>query len=322
MTDIDDLPELEEFNSKNEAVIENRISNNNTIKINVINNSKNEDNKAKDNLKNTKSCSKTNSNNNVNNNFGLGMKKGFLLNKSNTNNKKSNNKVIDLTHIKYNKSNENNNIKDTKDTCSNFDKLNKDIKDASSSNEFSSANSSNLYNNIINKKEEWMNDEFFKKLINNKNLIKYFSNPKINEVISLLSTNPQKAKELYGNNAEFNDFFKEFNSFMGNHFQELSKSKEKIYEDSKKIDNNTDTNTIINKNKNELDELRKSMKQLSLNYKNDEQVYNAINDTEVQYVILYIQKLGMIDLNAIKCSEVTKRKIKLLLDKGFFKVLR
>lgn len=261
----DDIPDLEDFSDqlKNKQPINNKA----TLKVNVIN-----DDKSK--VKEEPKLSNTVKVENKEPEFGSGFKRGFLKksvnSNSNSNNVKQNNsnkEIVDLTHIKAKEQNE---IKEVQEKM-------KELKNVNSN-----APNVKLLNDMVKEgnKDKWMNNDLMTRLMKNPKLMKYFMHPDFSSILQLMQTNPALCKEKFGNNPEFNDFFKEFSSIMADHFSDLG------------------------------------VKSMSP----DPEVQKILSDPKVMEVMQIIQKEGKLDMDNLKCEESVKKKILMLIDKGFLKM--
>jgi hypothetical protein len=142
-------------------------------------------------------------------------------------------------------------------------------------------NTQNILADTLNKKEEWLNQELIMKIAKSPNLLKYFMDPRFQEVISLMQKDPQRAKDLYGGNPEFNTFFKEFSSVMAEHFNKLSEKK-----------------------------------QIPLSYNADPEINAILNDSKVKPILERMKNEGKIDILEIQKDEYISKRINILIDKG------
>jgi hypothetical protein len=228
VTDDDDLPpELEDLSEELNKIRINKGKTANDgesseIKVNVINNkniqnfeknqnliSKTQNNSIPEN----KSTTPTISDNNKEEEFGSFMKKGFFKKQSQQPQPKCQPKVEDLTHIKSS----------TETTTKT--KLIEEFKQELNTQKSTPEATASVLNNIVNKKDEWMNQELLTKIAQKPNLLKYFMDPRFTEVMALMQKDPQAAFARYGHVKEFSDFMKEFSSIMADHFNNLSKQK-------------------------------------------------------------------------------------------------
>lgn len=305
----DDIPDLEdlseEINKINKA--KGVTSNSGPVKIQVketksIDNSnvKNENQRVPIKVVETKTNTNTNGKKEVNNvsqkdqGFGSGFKRGFFskalgtngnsnnttetnISTNSTNNKTSNetnknNEVTDLTNIK------------AKKNKYEIEEVQQNMKITSESN-----NSKFLMNDIMGKKDQWLNQELLMKLASNPKLIKAFTHPSFNEVIKLLQADPAEAKRKFGNDPEFNEFFKEFASLMASHFQNLGEK---------------ETNNFL-KNQSS----------------SDPEVELLLSDPKVKAVLEKMQKEGKLDAQTLGNDNDLIMKIDKLIKKGVFKTI-
>lgn len=286
--DLDDLPDLEDFSEdlkkmnigkiNNEKVsipvnINNNSNNNNLIEnkkvgipIKISNNSESND------VKNIKVENKDKEYE-----FGMGLKKGFLNKKINDNSTQSNIKekekgeIVDLTNIKSKNKLE-------------IDEVQKNMKSESSSKD-----SKFLLNNIMNNKDQWLNEELMKKLMKNPKLLQAFTHPNFNDVITLIQKDPNEAKKRYGNVPELNEFFKEFSSLMADHFNNLEKKQTSNF--------------------------------LEEQSKKDEEIKKILEDPKVNNLLKILHKEGKLDPIHFENDNDLLIKFNILIDKGVLKTI-
>jgi hypothetical protein len=140
-------------------------------------------------------------------------------------------------------------------------------------------------NYLNNKKDEWCNSDLLTAMASKPSLMKLFSNPKFPEAIAMMQKDPKKFMEIYGKNPEFTEFIKEFSGTMANHFDKLGKEKEK--ENSIPIDKESE---------------------------------KILNEPKVKSMIERIQREGKLDYYEIQKDPDLFQKIKILIDKGIFKL--
>jgi hypothetical protein len=279
----DDMPpELEDFSEELNKIRSTRGGSNHAessseIKVNVIENTEPK--------KIQSEKSKSSQSKSEEDNFGSFMKKGFFKrNNANqtktTNDSNKNNKLEDLTHIKSNPGNTQE--KKVFKEIENELKMNSKIID--------NDNKSKLLNNIVEKKEEWLNQELLMKIAQKPNLMKAFMDPRFSEVITLLQKDPQKAIAQFGHVKEFNEFIKEFSSIMADHFGNLSK----------------DTDKQSSQNLNNL----------------DQETQSILNDPKIIPIITKLQNEGKLDIEEVNKDPYLSSRINKLIDKGVFKVQR
>ncbi len=190
-------------------------------------------------------------------------KKGFLLRGEKKEEippkKEMKNDIVDLTHLKPK----------TKEETLVLDDVQKNM------------TTKNILADTLNKKDEWLNQELIMKIAKSPNLLKYFMDPRFQEVIALMQKDPQRAKDLYGGNPEFNTFFKEFSSVMAEHFNKLSEKK-----------------------------------QIPLSYNADPEINAILNDSKVKPILERMKNEGKIDILEIQKDEYISKRINILIDKG------
>lgn len=271
----DEIPDLEDFsyelNKINEAKGVNT-SKSVPIKIEV----KEDINKTNS----TNISNKTNNDQTTNYEFGMGLKKGFLNkasqnSKSNTttttNNNKKDEHVTDLTNVK------------AKKNTLEIQEVQNNMKNSSETN-----NSKFLVENIIGKKDQWLNQELLMKLASNPRLLKAFTHPSFNDAMTLLQKDPAEAKRKFGDNADFNEFFKEFSALMADHFKNMGEK---------------ETNKFINEKS------------------SDPEVEKILKDPKVQGVLKRMQIEGKIDSDVISKDNDLLIKIDKLIKKGVLKTI-
>lgn len=287
--DLDDLPDLEDFSEdlkkmnigkiNNEKVsIPVNINNNNNnlydntkvgIPIKISNNSNNSESRD---MKNNKAENKDKEYE-----FGMGLKKGFLNKKINDNSsqnhikEKEKGEIVDLTNIKSKNKLE-------------IDEVQQNMK-----NESSSKDSKFLLNNIMNNKDQWLNEELMKKLMKNPKLLQAFTHPNFNDVITLIQKDPNEAKKRYGNVPELNEFFKEFSSLMADHFNNLEKKQTSNF--------------------------------LEEQSKKDEEIKKILEDPKVNNLLKILHKEGKLDPIHFENDNDLLIKFNILIDKGVLKTI-
>lgn len=282
--ELDDLPDLEDFSEDLKKINFGKTNNDKTtIPINVITNNENSNiipiqvNKNNNNTSTSivKSDKKENDYE-----FGCGFKKGFLNKKNNNISSKSNNEnysskskeeIVDLTNIKSKNKFE-------------IDEVQQNMK-----NESNSKDNKFLLNNIMNNKDQWLNEELMKKLMKNPKLLQAFTHPNFNDVMKLIQNDPKEAKKRYGNVPELNEFFKEFSSLMADHFHNLEKD-----QSSKFLDEKT---------------------------KNDDEVRKIMEDPKVNNLLKILQKEGKLDPIHFENDNDLLLKFNTLIDKGVLKTI-
>lgn len=157
-----------------------------------------------------------------------------------------------------------------------------------------SSDSKSILNDIVNQKDDWVNKELLERISKKPNLFKYFMDPRFSSIIQLMQSDPQKAMSQYGNIPEFRIFMQEFSEIMAEHFTKLGN------EQKSKDNNNTFNGTKIE----------------------DKEVNEILMDEKVQTIIKKLQTEGKLDVNEIDKDNELKKKIKVLIDKGLFKVQR
>jgi hypothetical protein len=291
VTDDDDLPpELEDLSEELNKIRINKGKTANDgesseIKVNVINNkniqnfekNQNLNSKIQNNsIPENKSTTPTISDNNKEEEFGSFMKKGFFKKQSQP---KSQPKVEDLTHIKSS----------TETTTKT--KLIEEFKQELNTQKSTPEATASVLNNIVNKKDEWMNQELLTKIAQKPNLLKYFMDPRFTEVMALMQKDPQAAFARYGHVKEFSDFMKEFSSIMADHFNNLSKQKAE----------------------------EEKMKSTQMN-NFDQETQEILNDPKIAPIIFKLQTEGKLDIDEVNKDIYVSSRIKKLIDKGVFRV--
>lgn len=298
--DDDDMPDLEDFTEELTKIRIKTNTNNDTdseIKVNIINNdnnknknnikipiNENENNEITNNIPNLTQTQKTKQIENTNKpkDTGFKPKRGFFHRMSESENKTS---TTNSNKPEENKKNTDKitdltNMKATGETTK--DKLLFDFK---SQVNMSGNDLNKSMNYLNNKKDEWCNNDLLTKMAQKPGLMKLFSNPKFPEAIALMQKDPKKFMEIYGKNPEFNEFIKEFSGTMANHFDKLGEEKAK---------------------ENQIPMDKESEKILS--------------EPKVKNMIERIQREGKLDYYEIQRDPDLAQKIKILIDKGFFKL--
>ncbi len=213
-------------------------------------------------------------------NFGAFMKKGFFK-RNQTENTTEKKNISDLTYIKSNP--DNSTDKKILKEFENELKIN--------SQNMSKENKTNLLNNIVEKKDEWMSQELLMKIAQRPNLMKCFMDPKFSQVVELLQKDPQKAMAQFGHVKEFNEFIKEFSAIMAEHFGNLSKQKESA--------------------------------QTSQNSNNfDQETQLILNDAKIMPILTKLQTEGKLDIEEINKDPYISSRVNKLIEKGVFRVQR
>jgi hypothetical protein len=197
-SEMDDIPELEDFSEELKKIRGNNHNSdeNSEITVKVI---------ESDNPKVTSVIKQPDE--------GFKFKKGFFRKQQEEKPKEqTKEQLVDLTHIKSNP------VEKPKH------KLIENVKTEVKSNN----NNSNLLGDIMGKKDEWMTPDLLNKIAQKPHLLKYFMDPRFSEAIQLMQKDPNKAKQVYGGNPEFNEFIKEFSSMMADHFNNLGSSNKDI----------------------------------------------------------------------------------------------
>ena len=189
-------------------------------------------------------------------------KKGFLLRGENKIVKKDENNVMDLTHLKSK----------PKEEKLILDDVQKNM------------NKENTLTETLKKKDEWLNQDLLAKIAKNPNLLKYFMDPRFQDAIALMQKDPKKAKDLYGSNPEFNQFFKEFSSIMAEHFKKLSEK-------------NNPLETSL-----------------------DPEVDAILKDSKIKPILDRMRNEGKIDILEIQKDDYVSKRINILIDKGILKL--
>ena len=313
MSDDDDIPDLEDFSEQLGKIRKNRGDNNDhipsEIKVNVVNDNNPKNNNPNPNKVNIPITTIPEDKNpepqkieikpnqeekkpkNDDDDFGKGFRRGFFRRqnkgtqkkepekkksppKQNQNTeKKSESQIEDLTHIKS--------APGTTTKTNTMNSFTADLKE----NEKNSSTNNSLLNNIVNNKQEWLNQELLMKIAQKPNLMKAFMDPRFTTVIQEMQNNPQECMRKYGNNPEFSNFIKEFSSIMGEHFNNLAK-------------NPMSSNP---------------------NYYNDD-VQSIINDPKIKPILDRLQIEGKIDIQEIQSDPYIASKFKVLIDKGILNI--
>lgn len=291
MEDDDDIPELEdlseELNKIRKQKGQNLQSEPAEIQVNVINEGKKESiqNKPKDNKPVQVPIQKVEQPKPKDDldDFGKGFKKGFFRKQHQQVQKKPSQpqpskptekpKVEDLTHIKA--------TPGTDIKTATVQSFNKELKTTQEQ----SDNTKSLLGNIVDKKNEWLNQELLMKIAQNPNLMRCFMDPRFSVVIQEMQRNPQECMRKYGSNPEFATFIKDFAALMGDHFNKLA------------------TN-LPGANPN----------------MNLPEVQAILNDPKVAPFLAKLQKEGKIDVEEINRDPYLASKIKVLIDKGILNI--
>lgn len=289
MSDDDDVPELEDFSEELSKIRKQKGENSQNepaeIKVNVVNENKKEEPKPKPKTEvPVQVTSEPQKKKDDLDDFGKGFKRGFFR-KQNQQQKKPQNttqttqitnekkQVEDLTHIKASPG--------TSIKTQTVESFNKDLKTSAQQ----SSNTSSLLGNIVDKKNEWLNQELLMKIAQNPNLMKCFMDPRFSVVIQEMQRNPQECIKKYGNNPEFATFIKEFSLLMGDHFNKLA------------------TN-LPGANPN----------------MNLPEVQEIMNEPKVAAFLMKLQKEGKIDVEEINRDPYLASKIKVLIDKKILNI--
>ena len=311
MSDDDDIPDLEDFSEQLGKIRKNRGDNNDhipsEIKVNVVNDNNPkidnqnpnkinvpitsipEDKKLEPQKVENKPKPEEKIPKKDDDDFGKGFRKGFFRRQNKmtqkqepekkksppkqTLNSEKKSQIEDLTYIKS-----------SPGTTSKTNTMNSFKADLKESEKNSSVNHS-LLNNIVNNKQEWLNQELLMKIAQKPNLMKAFMDPRFTTVIQEMQNNPQECMRKYGNNPEFSNFIKEFSSIMGEHFNKLAK-------------NPMSSNP---------------------NYYNDD-VQSIINDPKIKPILDRLQIEGKIDIQEIQSDPYIASKFKVLIDKGILNI--
>lgn len=289
MSDDDDVPELEDFSEELSKIRKQKGENSQNepaeIKVNVVNEKKKEEPKTQQKTEiPVKVTSEPQKKKDDLDDFGKGFKRGFFR-RQNQQQKKSQNtaqtttqntqpkkQVEDLTHIKASPG--------ASIKTQTVESFNKDLKNAQQS-----SNTNSLLGNIVDRKNEWLNQELLMKIAQNPNLMKCFMDPRFSAVIQEMQRNPQECIKKYGNNPEFATFIKEFSALMGDHFNKLAT-------------NLPGANPNMN-----LPEVKEIM-----------------NDPKVSAFLMKLQKEGKIDVEEINRDPYLASKIKVLIDKKILNI--
>jgi len=80
--------------------------------------------------------------------------------------------------------------------------------------------------NKLREDKSWVTPELLNAMQSRPDLLKGLSDPKMQQAMQLMQSDPEEAKRRFGNDPGVTSFLKEFSSLMGTHFDILSKSKE------------------------------------------------------------------------------------------------
>lgn len=69
---------------------------------------------------------------------------------------------------------------------------------------------------------DWVNEDILNLVGQDKKLIQQLNQPKFNEAVELMKTNPKQALERYKDDPEVGEFFKKFYGILGKHFNKLA----------------------------------------------------------------------------------------------------
>lgn len=294
----DEIPDLEDLSNDLEKIrqikgINHPSSEKETeIKVNVIESNNNKSNQTQQSFITSTSQSQSQSQPKPQQNkeatihkndedFGKGFGRGFFKKQKQPqstqpkqNQQFNQSKVEDLTHIKS--------TPGTTNKTSTVETFTKDLKES-----LPQKNLNSLSNNIIGKKDEWVNQELLMKISQNPNLMKYFIDPRFTSIIQEMQKNPKECMEKYGSNPEFSTFIREFSQIMGSHFTNLSGQK-----------NATSENNNFN----------------------DPEVQKVLNDPKVIPFLAKLQQEGKVDIEELNKDPYLAQKINLLVDKKLLNI--
>ena len=86
----------------------------------------------------------------------------------------------------------------------------------------------------LNQNKSWMTPELLQKIAAKPILRKAFTDPKCQQAMTEMQTNPQQAMQKYGDVPEMREFLQAFMKLMGEHFTELAEKQEKEQEAARK----------------------------------------------------------------------------------------
>lgn len=210
------------------------------------------------------------------NDFCKGFGKGFFRKQKTpqSNDQSSQSNVEDLTHIKS--------TPGTTNKTSTVETFSKDLKES-----LPQSNLNGLSNNIVNKKDEWLNQELLMKIAQNPNLMKYFMDPRFTAIIKEMQSNPKECMEKYGSIPEFSTFIREFSQIMGSHFTNLAGQKNA---------------SLGNSNL------------------NDPDVQKVLNDPKVIPFLAKLQTEGKVDIEELNKDPYLAQKINYLVEKKILNI--
>lgn len=157
-------------------------------------------------------------------------------------------------------------------------------------------------NFVSNSKEMFKSEEFMQKVRNNPDILKGFNDPEIMDGINIMTTDPKKAMEKYGNNKKFMEFMKNFGGLMGDYYDK----------NIPKFDNNI--KEISSKPSNDNDKLSKLIA-------SNPQLKTLLEDPEVKSFLKYLSKGNYFDFNMLRVKNPQlANKIFYLIQSGFLNI--
>lgn len=188
--------------------------------------------------------------------------------------------------------------------------------------------------NTLSDSSNWMTPELAQAFASRPDLLSGMSNPKVQDAMALMSSNPKQAQEKYGNDKEVQSYMQEFSRIMGTHFMELAKKQEKgeKIEGMKVGGQETKTAPVIEKPKPQQKPLssRKAFAQAAKNMGlsadeqkkfQDPRVIEAMGDPKVQQLIGLLRQGHPLDLRAVGQQDPQLfMRVKYLVDQGILGV--
>ena len=83
-----------------------------------------------------------------------------------------------------------------------------------------------IKNNLINNKDQWLNEDFMSSLAKYPTLMAALQDPETNKVLSGMKDDPKGTMEKYGHNPKFREVIDQFSNLMAGHFSNLAEKKE------------------------------------------------------------------------------------------------
>jgi len=142
-----------------------------------------------------------------------------------------------------------------------------------------------LNESLLEKKDQWLTPDLLKRITENPNLAKLFTNPEYMQAFTMMQTKPKEVMERYKNNKEFVDLITQFSSTMGEHFTQLGKQEQQ---------NPTPESQVLE----------------------DKEVQDILNDKKVKKFLEFLQANQRADFHQVMNSDPDlAKKIKVLIDK-------